>query len=176
MKAQVSHLDLINFLSSSNTKFRSNVHLDRTHDPAARLCEDAEHRQENIDSRTLHLRRSSGYDLAATQQSDAACLLNCYTLSGPDLDLPIDSQTFKDFQVLLQSQTSGCDIMMNILHRNTEYFTPSEVSVIHMIYRINNWMLRLLRHTPARVAAAFDNTALIISLIVLFYRRCPLKG
>lgn len=119
---------------------------------------------------------SLGYGFAATQQSDAACLLNCYTLSGPDLDLPFDSQTFKDFQALLQSQASGCDIMMNVLHHDTEYFTPSKVSVIHMIYRINNWMLRLLRHTPARVAAAFDNTAFIISLIVLFYRRCPLKG
>lgn len=139
MKAQVSHLDVINFLSSSNTKFKSHVHLDRTNEPAARLCEDAGHRQENIDSKTLHLRRSLGYDFAATQQSDAACLLNCYTISGPDLDLPFDSQTFKDFQALLQSQTSGCDIMMNTLHHNTEYFAPSEVSVIHMIYRINNW-------------------------------------
>lgn len=123
-------------MSSSNTKFRSHVRLDRTHEPAARLCEDEG--QENIDSKTLHLRRCPGSDFAATQQSDAdCCRLNCYTLSGPDLDLPFDSQTFKDFQALLQSQTSGCDIMMNILHHNTEYFTPSVVSVIHMIYRIN---------------------------------------
>lgn len=48
-------------------------------------------------SSVWYLRRSLEYDFAATQQSDAACLLNCYTLSGPDLDLPFDSQTFKDF-------------------------------------------------------------------------------
>lgn len=60
-------------------------------------------------------------------------------------------------------QTSGCDTDKCFAHE-TEYFRRVDVAaVVHMIDRVNKWMLKLLRRPATRLAAAFNNGALMIS-------------
>lgn len=66
---------------------------------------------------------------------------------------------FKDFQ----------DPDIRLWHRDkcftykTEYLRLVDVAVIHMIYHVNKWMLRLHRQPATHLAAAFNNAALISS-------------